>query len=347
MALLFCDGFDGYDVAADMLAAAGETGWVTVGGMSGSDFNTVVRSGYGQSLRQSSTTANKNAEGQIIEDPATVIMGIGFYATDNTGNAVKRVFSVTSGGAECVGVYLNTTGYLQVYVLGVLQTANLFLTSLSVWYYLELKVTVNNTGSWEFRVDGLMREQNASQDTQPGANAYADGFGAGSAVAGSMAYYLDDFYLCDDSGSYNNNFLGDVYVQTLRPNANGATVEFVPLSGTNYQMVDDPDQDGDTTYNSGSIVGEKDLYAFGNLQGTTNTILAVQQVAVMKKSDGTARTVQLQMDDSVNAEVDDGGGHTLESAYKRFSKVWNRDTAGAAWNTTKVNAIEAGVEIET
>jgi hypothetical protein len=33
---------------------------------------------------------------------------------------------------------------------------------------------------------------------------------------------LDDVYLCDASGSRNNDFLGDVRVATLRPNADTA-----------------------------------------------------------------------------------------------------------------------------
>ena len=43
---------------------------------------------------------------------------------------------------------------------------------------------------------------------------------------------LDDVYVCDTSGGRNDDFLGDVKVVTLRPNADTAQADFTPSAGS-------------------------------------------------------------------------------------------------------------------
>ena len=94
-----------------------------------------------------------------------------------------------------------------------------------LWAILELKATIADSGGLvELRLDG------ASVLTFTG-----DTRNAGTAEIAMIRFSnhhissgnrhtlrLDDVYFCDTSGGRNDNFLGDVRVVTLRPNADTA-----------------------------------------------------------------------------------------------------------------------------
>ena len=62
---------------------------------------------------------------------------------------------------------------------------------------------------------------------------------------------LDDVYVCDNTGTANNNFLGDVKIATALPAGNGRVNQFARTGGTasgNYTAVNEVPPDGDTSY---------------------------------------------------------------------------------------------------
>ena len=140
------------------------------------------------------------------------------------------------------------------------------------WMFLEVKVTFDNSsGVVQVKGNGKLVLDLTGQDTQNTANAYANA--ARIMNINPNTTYLDDVYLCDDSGSKNNDFLGDVRVDCLRPNGAGTHTDFTPSTGSNYENVDETYPDDDTTYNQGSNVGDQDTYNLGALpdppSGTT------------------------------------------------------------------------------
>ena len=126
---------------------------------------------------------------------------------------------------------------------------------------------------------------------------------------------LDDVYVCDTSGSRNNDFLGDVKVVTLRPNADTAQADFTPSAGSvHYSLVAEaPDDDGDATYVESGTVGHKDLYGYQDLTGTPAAIMAVQLATVARKDDAGSRSLRAVL--KSGATTANGATRVLGTSY--------------------------------
>ena len=93
----------------------------------------------------------------------------------------------------------------------------------------------------------------AGQDTRGvTANATADGLqlGMGSIPNGTPTWDVDDLYVLDGTASTpaNNDFLGDVRVEGLDPNAAGSNAAWTPSAGANYACVNETPPTDDTSY---------------------------------------------------------------------------------------------------
>jgi len=344
MALLFCDGFDSGGVEGDLLVASGVTGWKTIDDIA--VFSGSVRAG-GSGTSIGLISSSDNLVCDVVETPQTIIVGVAFIFTGLSATNNTPFVLIGESGSSHLYVAVNPDGGLDVFVNGVNNDADCAFVSLNVWYYLEIELYVHQTlGTYEVQLNGtIISEEITGMDTQRGSNAWSDFVKINGPVGGSA--YFDDFYVLDNSTSYNNSILGAPFVQHLPVNADGATTDFTSGGGANYTNVDETDPDEATTENSGSTITDKDLYGHAALTGTVNTVYAVMQVAMVMKSDAAARTIQFRMDDSVNAEAGDAGGHALPTVYALMTSVWDRNTDGTtAWTETTVNAIEAGIEID-
>lgn len=209
----------------------------------------------------------------------------------------------------------------------------------NVWYYMEVKCTVGASGYVEVRKD-TVTVASYTGDTDNG--------GTTQIIGQVMVWYspnqnmgytgIDDYYIADDSGSANNDFLGDVRIDTLFPTGNGTTNNFTPSAGSNYQNVDDPTApDNDTTYNDGASVGDIDEYAMGDISHNPTTIYGVQLCHTTMRRDGVARVVQARIDGT-----DVGDPVALQDRFVPFTVI-----SESGWDQTSVNAIVAGIEIVT
>lgn len=78
--------------------------------------------------------------------------------------------------------------------------------------------------------------------------------------------YFDDIAINDTTGAFNNSWCGNGSIVALQPIENGSLMEFTPLSGSNYENVDEiTAPDGDTTYNSVSEAEKTDLFKIKKL----------------------------------------------------------------------------------
>jgi hypothetical protein len=168
--------------------------------------------------------------------------------------AAKR--ALWRGGHDFLKV-VNTTGGLQCslrcYNDGSIQfiggTAG---TVKTVWkwgsgyqFYLELKVVIHDTtGSYEIRINGQTLVSQTNIDTKLTSDANVDRIRFGtfnSTGSGSdEGNRITDLYVCDDSGSVNNTFLGPVRVLSLHPDADGDDEDWTLSSGTDsYALVNE------------------------------------------------------------------------------------------------------------
>lgn len=157
---------------------------------------------------------------------------------------------------------------------------------------------------------------------------------------------FDDIYICDGSGAENNDFLGNLSVECLRPNGAGSSAQFTPSAGSNYQNVDDTDEDGndgDTTYNAADADGETDLYAMESL-ATAGEIVGVQVQADVRVTEGNPRKFRLLAREGTTTG-ESGDLTILHPEYRHRRAIFeeNPDTNNL-WTESEINAMECGIK---
>lgn len=332
MALLMIEGFE---------ARAFKAGWAsgqTIATVAGRFGGYALKSGGGGSYASYTCPAS-----------VTVISGLAYRCDNATtwgGNYAQIVTFKDPSGITHMDAFVNVTGRIELRRNGTVVATSSLALNPSVWYYVEIKVTIADAGGFmEVRVNGT------SWITFTG-----DTRNAGTASVGMVMYtfsndqYTDDVYLLDDTGSAPyNTYLGDVKVDTLSPNNNGNSSQLVGSDGNstdNYQLVDElPALIAD--YTGSSTIGEKDTYAFSNLATATGTALAVQTSVFGYKSDaGVAniKTVERLAGgterDSVSMPMAASPGSWLTGGPQVT------DPASAPWTITSINAAEFGVKVD-
>lgn len=172
-----------------------------------------------------------------------------------------------------------------------------------------------------------------------------------TAASGGVFVFLDDFYMGNLSGDAPyNTLLGDCRVETLLPNGNGDSSQWVGSDGNstdNYALVDDTNPADNVVGNSD---GHRDLYAVANTTAANGDILATQ-VSVLAARNG-AETAFAGID---VVQKGDGGGVVVDpvvtaanllSSYQWFvAPVKTTDPDGDALTLTNLNGLQVGVEV--
>ena len=219
----------------------------------------------------------------------------------------------------------------------------------NTWVYIEFQFTIHNsTGSWELRVNGVLVDSQSGIDTQQSGNAYVTNIHWDMFRIGAATHYIDDIYIFDDTGSFCNDFVGDVYVEAIFPSADGYTNAWVavPGAGSNYEEVDDTDPDGDTTFVATSGVGFIDSYEFDNLVSTSGSIYTVQVNLWARKDDAGSRTLNaIARPTTVTYSGAEpiSLGNTYQYSLHHFDS--NPETAGN-WTISQINSAEFGIKQE-
>jgi hypothetical protein len=283
----------------------------------------------------------------------TWICGVAFKTIGSvTSNIGVLTFRDSSGNAVAWVEYLPSSRFrltLGTSGAGFIVGTSSVLSCNDQYRYIELKLKLDaSTGYVELRVD----EENImdwSGDTLYYNNpAYTLGrLGLGDAAPAADSYY-DDLYLCDGSGSTNNNFLGDCKVLAVTPDGVGTDSDFTPSSGNNYECVDELTPDGDTSYVESNTLNHQDSYDFTNLSADPGTVRGVALNLYVKKIDSNQRklkalTLSGATEDLHTYEIEPG-----EGAYRYYQRIWEEDPdAAAAWTITTINAAEFGMKVTT
>lgn len=220
------------------------------------------------------------------------------------------------------------------------------------WYYVELKYVVGAAGSAEIRVNELVVATASGIDTRNGFSggtiaAYAIwSTYAGNSSNGSPRW--DDFYHCTGGGANNNDYLGDVRVVRLRPNAAGSNSEFTPVGdATNHYENVNNDTASAGVYNSSGVDEATEYYNVDNLPASaTGAILAaVTRLGAWCTvlNVGLATLTKDSTTELEHAEV------ALTTTVSSLSNVIVDETkpSGGAWTTAEINATQLGVRVKS
>jgi hypothetical protein len=274
---------------------------------------------------------------------ATRYYGFAWQATSLT---TGTLFQVMDGAIAHVTLRYNSDGTLQVFrgdtVTGTSLGTSTLTLAINTWYYIELKVTVNDaTGEVVVKVDETTFINLTGVDTRNAGNASADGF---QFAAGLRNNYYDDCY-ADDA-----QFQGSCRVYPVVPSADGNSSVMLGSDGNsllNYQLVDEIPPNLDTDYVASSVTGDKDTYGMSNLPGgVLGPVRAVQAHAFARKTDVAVRAIRNVIR---SGGVDyEGVDKTLTTSYAYYSHMWETDPAtAAAWLPTGVDAFEMGTKVQT
>ncbi len=340
MALLWIDGFDW------IASATGQTPTTYLA----LKYANVVNNYQSRSPRITSNgfALSGNDGGSIITSPiltsaATVVAGFGYMR--NTSSSAHSIIRLRNSGTDHITLVNNSSGFLEVYrgtSAGTLLGTGTTQLLNGAWHYIEIKATINDsTGSVVVHIDENLELNLTGIDTRNGASAVVDSF---MIDIQSNTWWVDDFYFLDTTGTANNDFLGDVQVQILTPSGAGTNTDFTPSTGSNYQNVDDIPYDSDTTYNSATVNGDTDTYAFSNITATSASVKGIDVNIIARKSLSGARTyapvVRTNSTDFVGTDVS-----ALDS-YALSNQIYetNPDTS-SAWLKAEVDAAEFGIQV--
>jgi len=346
MAIRYLDGFDDYQTA-DLTK-----NWTTVIGSA----TYVLIQGSG---RTGSRLALLNATGLIsvamtLDAQATWIIGFAFRVSINVAPSSAVAFlEILDAGSAQVDLRFMPDNTLRITRAGTTLATSTEAILEDTWYYVELKVTIGNAGSYQLRVNGQDWIASAVGDTQATANATGNMIRLNSLYPKIVDLYFDDLYLLDGTGATDNDFWGDVTVLSKFPNGNGATNNFTGQdadSTDNYLNADEkatdfPDED--TTYNESGTVGHIDLYDMEDLTGYTEAdydVMGVMATVCAKKSDTGVKTMCVEVrHDSTNYDGDTFAPSA--TSYANFNQCYGDAPDTTAWTVAAVNALQVGAKI--
>ena len=237
-----------------------------------------------------------------------------------------------------------------------------FVPPLTLWYYLECKVTMGTSGSIELVVNGTSIGSASGVNLQQSGNPYINRLMfcsynnySGGIQAGSWA--VDDLYILDATDSTGSvDYLGEVRIQTKYPDANGFETDFLRSSGlvNANNVLNIPMPFADTTlFNYSGTVGAKDLYSIGNFT-VSGTIFAVQENIAYKKDDVGKRQVALILRTAAQNYIGpylEGSEpntyyHSCFSSYTYAGQIWEfNPQTNAPWALVDLNLTEFGVKV--
>lgn len=349
MALRFVDGFDHYTSNDFTLP----TKW-SYNTFNGNFGNAIVNATYSRNQTGSGVLVPAGClQGKIIDAQTTWVVGFAFKFTGFGTNASNGgIFILFDGSwtSNQISILFNNDGSLSAYrgnfatLLG--KTTNVLFTN--VWNYLEFKTVISATvGSITILVNGTSWLTLTGINTSSTGGGTADRFAIGNYTNGVSGNY-DDLYVCDGTGSINNNFLGDVRVSYLSPNGAGTTTQLgiggTSPAATNWQSVSQTVEDGDITYVTSNTVGNEDTYALTDMPFVPATINGIQSVFMARKDDAGNRAIARIL----RSGGADYAGPTiaLNNTYQFYTDIIQQDPATSAnWTATGINALEAGSKV--
>lgn len=271
---------------------------------------------------------------------AQVVFGFAFYIPARPG-LLTRIVALGTGG----GIAIDTAGRVCLVnsSYGLVATGSAL--AVPGWHYIEGKLIPGGaSGHGWTQVNGA-----------PDIVSAVGNFGSGDIVTFYCTYdadpwvtnfvYWDDIYVCDTTGSLNNDFLGDSHIETIYPNGDGAHSDWVPNSGsTHWTQVDEHPPDGDTTYNGSGVVNAIDTYTMQDLTVIAGGIFGVQPSLHIKKADAAFRQAKPVVRRGGTDYL--GAVETLNTSYVARAQIFETDpSTSAPWTVAGVNAAEFGAKV--
>ena len=334
MGLIVLEGFDHYSTAAQAYLKPSLGGVITGVSTSGGRFD----SGYiSQTAIASRVTialpgANYNE----------LWVGFGVRSSEATPTASNYYgfLQCHQPSGTSVSFALNSSYGIDVsrYNSSVLGSTDPGIVTYNVWHYFEayIKMGDGTDGAVTVKLDGNQELALTSIDNRyyPGEDIQ---YVSLSACNNQKTMDFDDLYV------HTSKFLGDIKVVTKLPDADGSYSDFTPLSGSNYENVDETTPDDDTSYNVGAAVGDQDSFTIPTT-GIDGEIAGVQLSNYVKKTGTKATGIKNLVRVGGSNYLGDEEFLATEYAYKTTIHEDNPDTSNP-WGYSELGSAEFGIEV--
>ncbi len=280
----------------------------------------------------------------VLTSNTTMTAGVAFRSD---GGADYRILSFYDGAQEGMNIRLDyATGEMSIWRYNTrLDTTVGLNIQVDTWYYVELQVTCDSVaGAYEVRVGTNAVLSGSGVNTQAGGNAYHDRVKLYPASVGEFDW--DDIYVCDSTGSDNNDFLGNCKVTAIFPDgddtANWATST---PSANHWENVDENEADEDTSYVEEDTVNVTDLYDYGALPAGDASLFGIQINTECRETDANSFDIKLPVDS--NGTQSDGAGLTIGTTdwVTKTRLVETDPDTGNLWTLSAVNAAKFGIKV--
>lgn len=326
---------EGFGAATDPIAHLASMGWTTSGSGSIS-----TSSPGGRGAGSNGATWTNLALWPTTETTFTI--GVAVYCPSN-GATNQRLLNCGNASGFQWTVYLDA-GNRRLRICtgddaGTLATTSIGSFTYSTWFYVEVKITVGNSASYELKINGSTLLSGTGDTQGQGTSAVTN---VGVTGMGIPVGYVSDIYICDGTGSIRNTFLGDVRSIALVPDSDEET-GWTPSTGTDhYPLVDEATPNGDTDYVIAASSGLVDRYGYEDVNALS-VVYGVDHRMMARKTDAGAASIQSNA--FIDGSVYQGSPAALSTTYAWYRRlmVQNPDSS-ADWTPGEVNASTFGPE---
>lgn len=357
MALKVFDGFDHYNAQADFFARASNfLQWQTILFQAANVAFNTGRDGFGKCVNLSIVTTStvgvlaswgaRNQEAYF-----------GFAELVPNGNSFSvNLFDGVAGNIQCLILFNGNNYSIQFFRYnGAGAPISLYISpnnvwSPEVWNFIEVHGKIDTSaGILEVRVRNQVVASASGLNNQYTANAWFDGTQfTVTPLSGFDSLSIDDLYYCDTTTGPGltpcNTYLGDVAVKTLFATGNDS-VQFTPLTGSNWSEINETAMDSDTSYNYSTTATNQDTFTFQPLEATITTVFGVQLTFAARKDDALARMIKPIVKISGTSYA--GTTYSIpDTNYAYFTYLWVLNPATALnWILSDVNGADYGYNL--
>ncbi|WP_019562270.1 hypothetical protein [Caldimonas manganoxidans] len=212
------------------------------------------------------------------------------------------------------------------------------------WHYVELQVVQGTSnGTLNVRLNGVLAITLSAQNTTQGGGPLLTAFvGAVPGEPCPVTVDVDDLYLADTSGTINNNFLGDVRVDALQPQADGALNQWtVEGASSAWAAVSDGDEASGIRADAAGLRQSFDIAPLPAM--ATPAIHGVQVTLLARKTDAGLGSVKGLVKSGTQIAV--SSSLVLQEQLAWHTALFERNPNGnVQWTEAAFNAAEFGVE---
>lgn len=357
MAILLAEHFDGYTDTAGFNAVhqPTSTSWVYA----------ATDGRFGGGCATHGSVGNTGVELPLRASPGSNMIRCAFWFFGDTGGATTGTRPLISFKNSASDRYWNiwwlsnvVTGTLHCSAFDDANATAALVTSNQIpnsrWVHVEICMSAStSTGVCQMWINGELQPGSISSgDTSDAVSGDVTAFDrvriCGSSTNSlGVTRRIDDFIVWDDSGTFTGAMAsrGGHRLYRFVPTANGGNgVQWTPLSGSNYQNVDDASFDGDTSYVEAATIAFTDYYVVGALGITLADVMFVAVENITKIDTGT-HTVRNKLD--TGSVVSDGATSAALTTTYRLQRDYyelDPDTA-AAWVQANIEAAQFGMEM--